>query len=222
MANMEYTRNRAPNRPGTFSLAYAAICTIIWLGLSFLGLQESALAHAGFLPMRFFDSASYDGYHLLVPAILTPISSAFLHLGFTHLLFNMLILLLAGTLVERVIGAGRTIILTLAGAYGAALVQAFDPFSVGAVTVGASGAISALIAAMILLNVKTKQQPIGNFSPYISQLMRLALMWVIIQLMLGFGGLGGQSIAIGAHIGGFVTGLLLTRPLSRSAIMARS
>lgn len=200
---------------GPFTLVYAAACTILWLGLTLLGLQEKAIIHGGFLPPRFLDNASFVGADLLVPTVLTPLSSALLHVDFMHLAFNMLILLLCGTVVERAIGTPKTILLTVAGAYGAALVQAFDPFSIGAVTIGASGAISALIAATILLNVKIKQQPMGSLSPYQSQLARLAIMWIMIQLLMGFGGISGQSIAIGAHIGGFLTGLLLTAPLSR-------
>ncbi|MEO1045082.1 MAG: rhomboid family intramembrane serine protease [Pseudomonadota bacterium] len=215
---MEKAQSRVARSSGPFTLAYVAACSILWLGLTLTGLQDEATVHAGFLPSRFFDSAGFAGYDLMVPAVLTPLSSALLHADFTHLLFNMLILLLCGTMVERAIGTVRTIILTVAGAYGAALVQAFDPFSIGAVTIGASGAISTLIAAMILLNVRIKSKPIGNLSPYQSQLARLALMWIIIQLMLGFGGFSGQSIAVGAHIGGFLTGLVLTAPLSRNQV----
>ncbi|WOE74090.1 rhomboid family intramembrane serine protease [Alterisphingorhabdus coralli] len=209
-------RSSAVRKPGPFTLFFAGACVLLWLGLNVTGLQEQAAMHAGFVPARFFDSASFARFDLLVPALLTPLSSAFLHVDFVHLLFNMLILLLCGTIVERVLGSARTLLLTVAGAYGAAFVQAFDPFSIGAVTIGASGAISALIAATILLNVEIKQKPIGNLTPYHSQLARLAFMWVLIQLALGIGGVSGQSIAIGAHIGGFLTGLVLTQPLTRS------
>ena len=43
----------------------------------------------------------------------------------------------------------------------------------------------------------------------------LLLMWVLINLALGLGGMLGRQVAIGAHIGGFMVGLLLARPLLR-------
>ena len=47
------------------------------------------------------------------------------------------------------------------------------------------------------------------------QLLWLAAAWIGIQLLVGAIGLGGAEIAVGAHIGGFIAGLALTRPLLR-------
>jgi membrane associated rhomboid family serine protease len=84
--------------------------------------------------------------------------------------------------------------------------------------VGASGAISAILATYALLYGQRAVRRIGPFSANFLRIMWLAAGWIILQLMIGLasarGGLGdlGQ-IAIAAHIGGFLAGLVLTRPL---------
>jgi len=108
-------------------------------------------------------------------------------------------------------------------AYGATALQwAIQPQSPNPM-IGASGAISAIIATYALLYSQQNVRRIGPLSANLVRLLWLAASWIAIQLMIGVatsGGLGGGfgdlgQIAIAAHIGGFLMGLLLTRPLLR-------
>jgi membrane associated rhomboid family serine protease len=111
------------------------------------------------------------------------------------------------------------LVLYAAGAYAAAAAQwAVDP-SNGIPMVGASGAISALMGTYALLYSRQDVRAWGPFSANVLRVLWLAAGWIALQALLGFatrigeGGLG--QIAIAAHVGGFVAGLLLTRPLLR-------
>lgn len=205
-----------------FTIYYAAACVIIWFVLAGLGLDEQAILRAGFWPARGLTDSNFGGIHLAFPAILTPVTSAFVHGDLGHVASNMMFLVIAGWIVERRIGIGRTIILSVAGAYGAALGFAFYPFTDGSVAIGASGVISALIAAAITATVSFGTRRIGKYSLDTILKWTLAIFWIVYQLYISFLTPSGGSIAIGAHIGGFIVGLILGRPLSISAKRQKS
>lgn len=198
-----------------FTFFYAAVCIIIWFVLTILGLEDQAVLRAGFWPMRGLTDSNFGGSHLAVPAILTPITSAFLHGGFWHLASNLPFLLVAGSIVERRIGLQKIIFLSIAAAFASALGFALYPFTDGNVAIGASGVISAFIAAAITCNISLGSRRIGKYT--IDTLFKYALLsiWIIYQLYIGFFTQGGATIAIGAHIGGFIMGLILGRPLAK-------
>src|SRR3546814_16028857 len=80
--------------------------------------------------------------------------------------------------------------------------------------IGASGAMSAVMGTYALLYSQNQVKAIGPLSAHAVRILWLAAAWMAIQFMIGIVGLGGIGrIAIGAHLGGFVPGLLLTRPL---------
>ncbi|MGI8612307.1 MAG: rhomboid family intramembrane serine protease, partial [Sphingomicrobium sp.] len=149
-----------------------------------------------------------------VPVLLTPLSATLVHGGMLHLALNLLMLVWCGTLVERVLGRAGLLILYGIGAYAAAIAQwAIDP---GEMTpmIGASGAISAVIGAFAL---SFGQQKRIVRSPRLNRALNalwLLAAWVVLQVMIGvLAGAQGYLLAAPAHIGGFVAGLLLQRPL---------
>ncbi|MEY4869012.1 MAG: hypothetical protein RIS11_206, partial [Pseudomonadota bacterium] len=80
--------------------------------------------------------------------------------------------------------------------------------------VGASGAISALFAAHMMLFPRNRPRNRGAIPGKWVHAGQLLVGWVAFNLMLGFAGPGiGLNIAIWAHIGGFLAGLILTWPL---------
>ena len=180
------------------------------LAMLFRGEEWAALT-LGFIPARL------SGMPVLwaaVPAILTPLSATLAHSGIFHLVFNLLILLWCGNQVERVIGKSGLIILYVAGAFASALSQwAVDPQGTMPM-IGASGAISAVIGAYSLSFGRAKavtRSPSVN--RWLNALWLLAA-WIVLQLMTGYiAGAQGTMLATPAHIGGFVAGLLLQRPL---------
>jgi membrane associated rhomboid family serine protease len=121
------------------------------------------------------------------------ITGGFLHAGFLHLLLNMYVLWVAGSILEPGIGTPRFLgiyfVSLIAGSLGALIV---DP---NTVTVGASGAIFGLMAAVIVVargrGVDELAQQFGFF--------------VVLNLVLTFSISG---ISVGGHIGGLVGGLI--------------
>ena len=199
--------------------AIAAITFVAFLLLSFTGQVDNAAILGGFIPARVEDPTLFAGV-LAVPVWLTPLSCTLIHAGWLHIGFNLLMLVFCGRQVEQVLQKGAVLLLYIAGAYGAALLQwAIGPASPNPM-VGASGAISAILATYALLYGQRAVKRIGPFSANFLRVIWLAAGWIILQLMIGLasarGGLGdlGQ-IAIAAHIGGFLIGLVLTRPLLR-------
>jgi membrane associated rhomboid family serine protease len=143
-------------------------------------------------------------------------TSMFLHAGLSHLLGNMIYLWIFGDNVEDRIGHFWYLVFYLAGGIVAAFAHvALNPNSV-IPTVGASGAIAAVLGAYLILFPQVKVLtfvPIGFF-------LRLTLLpaslllgfWFVLQLFnglltLGLADMGGT--AFWAHIGGFVFGVLV-------------
>ena len=192
-------------------IANVVIFLLVWL----FGWEQDAILRGGMFPIRlsgeFIDTSVYGW---LVPAWLTPLSSAFLHSGLLHISFNMLMLLFCGRFVEQALGPQLMAVLYVAGAYAAAIAQfAVEPASMIPM-VGASGAISAILGAYALLFARNKVDPVGPIPGHVVRIIWLTLAWIGIQLMIGLATSGNlQGIAIFAHIGGFVAGLVLTRPL---------
>lgn len=196
----------------------AAVTLLAFLILYLTGHVNDAAVMGGFIPARVGDPALLEGM-AAVPLWLTPISCTLIHAGWLHVGFNLLMLVFCGRQVEHVLARGATLLLYVAGAYAACAAQwAVDPASTDPM-VGASGAISAVIATYALLYSQQKVRRIGPFSANMVRLLWLAAGWIAIQLMIGVATAGGFSdlgrIAIAAQIGGFVAGLLLTRPLLR-------
>ncbi|MGV3730658.1 MAG: rhomboid family intramembrane serine protease [Sphingopyxis sp.] len=200
---------------------YALACVILFVLLWITGFQIDAIMRAGFIPAR-FGSELILPPGTLVPFALTPLTSAFLHGGVLHIAFNMVVLLFIGRQLEAPLGAKALGVLLLAGAYGGALAQYLaDPASTVPM-IGASGAISALIAVFALIFSRTEAPAIGPIPSHWVRAIWLAAAWIGVQILLGFaGGAGFGAIAIWAHVGGFLTGLLLARPLLRWRFGAR-
>jgi len=165
----------------------------------------------GFIPARLSGALSLAP---AVPAFLTPVTATLVHDGIFHLAFNLLMLLWCGTAVERVLGRGGLIVLYLVGAYVSAAAQYLaDPAGVMPM-IGASGAISAVVGAFSLSFGRPRQIVRSmKLNRWLNALWLLAA-WVVLQLMTGFLA-GGQGVLLAtpAHIGGFLAGLLLQRPL---------
>lgn len=196
----------------------AAVTLVVFVILYLTGRIQEAAVLGGFIPVRFTHPELLEGL-AAVPAFLTPLSCTFVHAGWLHIAFNLLMLVFCGRQVEHVLDKSATLLLYVLGAYGACLAQwVVNPGSSDPM-VGASGAISAIIATYALLYSQQQVRRVGPFSANFVRLIWLAAAWIALQLMIGVataGGLGdlGQ-IAIAAHIGGFLVGLALTRPLLR-------
>jgi membrane associated rhomboid family serine protease len=201
---------RAAQAPATVAIIAATAAGSLLVLLA--GSVELAAVLGGFLPAR-VGSLVIPAGHGAVPVWLTPLTATLIHGGPAHLLLNLLTLGFCGVFVEQALGWRALVALYAVGAYAAAAGQwAIGPAD--GPMIGASGAISAVLAAYALLFGKRQAPAIGPVPGRVVQLVWLAVAWVAIQLLVGIAGLGGaMPIAVGAHVGGFLAGLLLTRPL---------
>ncbi|EMD82573.1 rhomboid family intramembrane serine protease [Pacificimonas flava] len=195
--------------------AIAALCVLIWLVEQF-AFQNFIGYGMAMIPARLMSGLPLGMPG--VPAVLTPITMTFVHAGLAHLLLNMVFLIFIGRFVEPLLGSGRYLALYFAsGIVGALLEAVLSPDSI-VPYVGASGAISGVFAAHAMI--------FGRRDPSSSEgrrALQLAAVWIGLQVALGlvFNGGGGGGIAIWAHVGGFLTGLVLALPLARDAIRTR-
>jgi membrane associated rhomboid family serine protease len=198
---------------GRTTIIIAIVTSVAWLLGTVVSSQIDVYALGGFIPARILDGFTVVG---ALPWWLTPLSATLLHADLLHLGFNMLMLLWCGRQVEQAIGGKLLLLLYVVGAYAAALGQfALGPHETS-VMVGASGAISALVAVYALVFSEQRVKPIGPIPSYVVRVVWLAAAWVGIQTLIGLGfGVGNALIAVGAHIGGFIAGLILARPLLR-------
>lgn len=196
----------------TAAITVATIVVSVLISLS--GFQDYAALAGGFIPALASGASLPADFGAAIPWWLTPLTATLIHAGFLHLGLNLVMLVYCGQQAERAVDARGIVILYIVGAYAAAAGQWLQDPQSPVPMVGASGAISALIAAYALLYGTRRAKALGPFPAGAVHVAWLAAAWIGIQLMIGIAGLGGTTrIAIGAHIGGFIAGLLLARPL---------
>ena len=149
-----------------------------------------------------------------VPAYITIFSSMFMHAGFMHLIGNMLYMWIFADNIEDNLGPKNFIIFYLLSGIGAAMAQVLINTHSQIPMVGASGAIGGVLGAYLINHPNARVHvliPIGFF--LISQKIRALYVlgfWFILQfinssMMSSQGG----GVAYAAHIGGFVSGMIL-------------
>ena len=154
-----------------------------------------------------------------MPVWLQPLTATLVHAGFAHLLFNMIVLAFCGRPVETVLGTPSMAILYLLGAYAAAGAQ----YLVDPRRADDRCERRHLGRARRLCDAVRPQQGEGRQPELALWLNALWLMaaWVVLQICVGIALSGasfltggeGVTIAVAAHIGGFIVGVLLANPL---------
>jgi len=155
-----------------------------------------------------------------IPVFLTLLTSMFLHGGLAHIAGNMLYLHVFGDNVEDALGHGRFLVFyllcgTLAGLAHVAT-TALLRSGLLMPSLGASGAISGILAAYVVLFPRRRVRILWLFSLIDVPAVFSIGIWFVFQVISGLGMLGGESsgVAYGAHIGGFLAGLILVRPFA--------
>jgi membrane associated rhomboid family serine protease len=143
----------------------------------------------------------------------TPLTSMFLHGGWFHLIGNMWFLWLFGNNVEDSMGHVRYLVFYLLSGLAAAAVQTFmNPASVLPM-VGASGAISGIMGAYIVLYPRVRVHMLVVLVIFVTRIVVPAYLmlgyWFVLQLLGGSMASEGGGVAFWAHIGGFLAGALL-------------
>ena len=221
-------RDDNPRRhgPPVVTLAIIGVSTVVYLLVQLpLGPQEGQ-AYAlsfGFIPAVFFGQAELPGELARVPSTATLVTSMFSHGGLMHLVGNMWFLWLYGDNVEDAMGRFRYLLFYLiCGIVGTLAHAAVDPAS-RVPLVGASGAISGVIAAYLLIWPRANIRVFYWLFIFVGTINVPAFLvlgfWIVEQLFALPAAMQAQGgIAIVAHLGGFAAGLALTPFLKRRGV----
>lgn len=154
------------------------------------------------------------------------ITYGFLHAGWAHVLFNSLWLLIFGTPVARQFGTLRFLAIALISTLGGAIAMLVLYWGSDTIVVGASAAVSGLLAAAIPVMFGRPGAPL-TFSEFLRDRRALIFMFIFLAMTLltGVQGLPGFAdggrIAWEAHLGGFAAGLLSYFVISREGVQRR-
>lgn len=149
-----------------------------------------------------------------VPIYLTLLTSMFMHGGWAHLLGNLLYLWIFGDNVEHRFGSRVFLAFYLVCGLVASAVQiALDPGSL-VPNLGASGAISGVLGAYLVLFPRNRVNAVFFFRVVSVPAIVVLGLWIVFQLVNGYGAIAATEesvggVAYGAHVGGFAAGVVL-------------
>ncbi len=198
------------------TVAFIVTCGLVFLWqISHSQQGQQAIVYAlGVIPAVLFDHAELPPELAWVPPTATMFTSMFLHGGWMHLIGNMLYLWVFGNNVEDAMGHVKFVIFYLLCGIAAVYAQALPAPQSQIPMVGASGAISGVLGAYLLLHPHARVLvviPLG----FILHTVRLKAGWVLglwfaMQLLSQLFSSGeGGGVAFRAHIGGFIAGMVL-------------
>lgn len=178
------------------------------------GAHQRFIYSFGMIPAVLLGGAQLPPELAAVPSWATVFSSMFMHGGIMHIVGNMLFLWVFGNNVEDAMGHVRFIVFYLVCGVAAALTQGFSDTSSEIPMIGASGAVSGVLGAYLVLHPRAHVHSLlflGIFLRVIT-LPALAVLgiWFALQLFsAAMGPSGGGGVAFLAHIGGFIAGAAL-------------
>jgi membrane associated rhomboid family serine protease len=191
-------------------------CLLFFYELQLGEQLDSFIMSAAFVPARYF-AAGFDPA-LAGEALTSALLSMFLHGGWMHLLGNMLFLWIFGDNVEDRLGHLRFLLFYLLSGFAATLAQSLaDPGST-VPQIGASGAISGVLGAYLVLYPRARIVTLIFLGFFIRLAEVPALvflpLWFLIQFVSGLASLAAATSAQGgvaffAHVGGFLAGVVL-------------
>ena len=198
----------------TSYVTFALIAANVLVFLIMLALPDELEGRAKFalgaIPAVIFQIKEIVAEDAILPSsidFLSVITSQFLHGGWWHLIYNMLFLWIFGNNIEDAMGHWRFFVFYLLCGIGAALINAgMEPDS-RIPTIGASGAISGVLGAYLLLYPRAKVLVLAFYMLLPLPAFLVLGVWIVMQVA----NLGGSqsNVAWWAHIGGFGVGMVL-------------
>ncbi len=162
------------------------------------GADGEIVGQFGLVPSAYGSESQAD----LLSLVIAPFSYQFLHGGWVHLGVNMITLAAFGAPVERLLGVRRFLLFYLSAGVVAGFAHVLLFSDSPDVVIGASGAISGVFGAVLMLLRQSGR---------LSSLLPVAGIWIALNVFFGlFGGTpgaGGEPVAWVAHVAGFVYGL---------------
>jgi membrane associated rhomboid family serine protease len=198
------------------TISFIALCVVVYFFQASLDPRggQAMIYSLGVIPSVLLDKQQLPPNLYLVPAEITVFTSMFMHGSFMHLAGNMLYLWIFGNNLEDALGRIRFVIFYALCGFAAVIGQTLQDPDSQIPMVGASGAISGILGAYLLLYPHARilvLVPLGFFM----HLMRLPAGWVlglwfIMQLVSSaLSGSEQGGVAWFAHIGGFLAGIVL-------------
>ena len=229
-----YHDENETQRTPVITFILIGLCVFAWIFVQGAGASDTLAAsvcNLGLIPGELTGAASPGARFpmgeglvcALDPGMQTTniITSMFLHGSWMHLIGNMWFLWLFGNNIEDSMTRPRFVAFYLLSGLAAALLQVvFDPGSVIPM-VGASGAISGVMGAYLVLYPRIRVftfVPLGFFMTSVALPAWVMLIyWAFLQLIGGFTSIGVKEggVAFWAHIGGFVAGVVLVKLFAR-------
>jgi membrane associated rhomboid family serine protease len=198
--------------------ALLAACVLIFLWQISLGEPgfHRVLFTLGVIPAVLLGHAQLPPEVAVVPPAATVLTSMFLHGGWLHLAGNMLYLWVFGDNVEERMGRLRFLLFYLVCGVAAVFAQALPAPETRVPMIGASGAISGVLGAYLLLfpRARVRVLVLVPMRPVL-KIIRMPAVWVLglwfgVQLIASLTATAGEGgVAFRAHLGGFVAGFVL-------------
>ena len=234
-------------RTPVMTYAIIAANVLSWILIQGAGLNEPVLAASvcnfGMVPGEITRVAALgtgiplgDGMACIIDNEpinkLTPLTSMFLHGGWMHLLGNMLFLWVFGNNIEDSMGSARFLVFYIICGLAAAAAHIFIEPGSPIPTVGASGAISGVMGAYLVLYPKVRVRMLFIFVMFFRVFRVPAwlvlIWWFAVQILSALPELttmrpevSGGGVAFWAHIGGFVAGLILVKVFEDRRLVAQ-
>jgi membrane associated rhomboid family serine protease len=206
-----YDDNPAVRAPlATHLLIGLCIGAFLWE----LGQNQRLVDYSyGMIPAELFGFWQPPRLYRVLPPWATVFTSMFLHGGWLHLIGNMVFLWIFGSKTEGALGVGRYLLLYFGSGIAAALTQALAAPHSHLPMIGASGAIAGVLGGYLLVypraNVHTFIWIIIFFRIINVPAWVLLGLWFAMQLLSGLSAATAGGVAVWAHVGGFLSGLLL-------------
>jgi membrane associated rhomboid family serine protease len=175
---------------------------------------QSFIQAWGVVPREYSTARDLAPY-IPLPFWTTLVTSMFLHGGWAHLGGNMLYLWIFGDNIERALGRARFLGFYLVCGIAAAFAHIALSSGSSVPTVGASGAISGILGAYLILFPGNRVRVLTSSGVAAVPAAYMLGIWILIQLVNGMGAIANTpetgGVAYAAHVGGFLAGVLLAK-----------
>ena len=216
-------------------ISVTALAWVVVQGLGMQGPLLQSLCYFGLIPGDLF-GVHPPGALMNLGGLACPLdrtfppftllSHMFMHGGWFHIIGNLWFLWVFGDNVEDAMGRVRFVAFYLLCGLGAAAAQIVTDYASFVPMVGASGAIGGVMGAYARFYPRAHVHTLIFLGFYVTTVAVPAIFmlgyWFVLQLLAGLPALGhsGGGVAFWAHIGGFLTGLVLAGPFSRADYLA--
>jgi len=214
--------NNPTRRRPVVTISIIVLCALVYLWQMTLqgAAAQSVVYSLGLIPAVLSGRAELSGPLQLVPAPVTLISSMFLHGGLLHVGGNMLYLWIFGDNIEDRLGRGAFVVFYLLCGIAAGLTQALADLGSEVPMIGASGAVSGVLGAYLILYPHARVLVVIPLFIlfYTFELPAVIVLgiWFVGQLLSSMAqGSGQAGVAFSAHVGGFIAGIVLLQVFLR-------